>query len=456
MKTSPRLIALTFGLASFVLLNSCTTTPGPEPAGPVASPASLPSFPGAEGFGATTPGGRGGKVLFVTNLDDAGPGSLRAACEADGPRIVLFRVAGTIALKKPIHVTNPYLTLEGQSAPGDGVCLRDNYIGIATHDVIFRYLRSRLGDVTAQEEDCIDLLNGAHDCIIDHCSATWSIDECLSTSGNDQNCTIQWCLIGESLNQSKHSKGKHGYGSLARANGPMTWHHNLWIHNDARNPRLGDNYGRGPTFPTFDVRNNIMYDFGATASGLTQGILKVNYVGNYLRPGPSSKAPKPITVGHPSDLTYFIRDNIIEGNDALIADNTQFFTTVEFEGKREVKTVDTPFAAPAVKTVSAKDALELVLATVGASLPVRDAVDSRLVNDVRTHGGKIIDSQTQVGSWPELKSGPLPADSDNDGIPDAWEKSHGLDPKNPADATAVAKSGYTNIEEYLNSLATGH
>ncbi len=282
--------------------------------------------------------------------------------------------------------------------------------------------------------------------------STWSIDECLSTSGVDANCTIQWCLIGESLNHSTHSKGAHGYGSLARANGPMSWHHNLWIHNDARNPRLGDNYGRGPTFPTFDVRNNLIYNYGGTCSGLTQGILNVNYVANYIRPGPSSRALRPITVGHPSDLAYFIRDNLLEGNERLIADNTQFFTTVEWQGKREVKTVDTPFAIPPVTTVPAKDAFELVLSRVGASLPVRDAADARLVNHVRTRAGKLIDSQKEVGGWPELKRGPLPLDSDQDGIPDAWELAHGLDPKNPADASAVAKSGYTHIEEYLNSL----
>jgi len=409
----------------------------------------LPAFPGAEGFGATTPGGRGGKVYFVTNLDDGGAGSFRAACEAEGPRIVLFRVAGTIALRRPITVKHPFLTVAGQSAPGDGVCLRDAPFGIATHDVIVRYLRSRLGDVSGREDDCIDLLNGAHDCILDHCSATWSIDECLSTSGVDANCTIQWCLIGESLNHSRHKKGAHAYGSLARANGPMSWHHNLWVHNDSRNPRLGDNYGRGPTFPIFDVRNNVMYDFGATASGLTQGRLDVNYVGNELRAGPSSKATRPITVGHPSELTYFIRDNVFEGHDALTADNTQFFTAVEFEGRREVRIVDAPFPAPRVSTVQVKD----VLATVGASLPVRDAVDARLVNDVVTHGGRIIDSQKEVGGWPELKSGPLPVDSDRDGIPDDWEIAHGLDPKNPADARAPAKSGYSNLEEYLNALA---
>jgi hypothetical protein len=413
--------------------------------------ADLPAFPGAEGFGANTPGGRGGKVIFVTNLDDSGPGSFRAACEADGARLVLFRVAGTIALKRPLTVSNPFLTIAGQSAPGDGVCVRDATFGIQTHDVVVRYLRSRLGDVTAREADCISLRNGAHDCVLDHCSATWSIDECLSTSGVNANCTIQWCLIGESLRHSKHSKGNHGYGSLARANGPMSWHHNLWIHNDARNPRLGDAYGRGPMFPTFDVRNNVIYDFGDTASGLTQGILKVNYIGNYLRPGPSSRARTPITVGYPSDLTYFIHDNIIEGNDALTRDNSKFFSAVEFEGKRQVRTTDTPFAAPPVKTVSAKDAIELVLAIVGASLPVRDAVDARLVNHVRTRTGKLIDSQSEVGGWPELKSVPLHADTDNDGIPDAWETTHGLDPKDPADANYLV-GGYTNVERYLNSL----
>jgi hypothetical protein len=415
--------------------------------------ADLPAFPGAEGFGATTPGGRGGKVIFVTNLDDSGPGSLRAACDAEGPRIVIFRVAGTIALKRQIRITKPFLTIAGQSAPGEGICLRDASFGVETHDVVVRYLRVRLGDASGREDDCIDLHNGAYNCILDHCSATWSIDECLSTSGNNQNCTIQWCLIGESLNNSKHAKGKHGYGSLARANGPMSWHHNLWIHNDARNPRLGDNYGRGGLYPTFDVRNNVIYNYGGIASGLTQGVLKVNYVANYLRPGPSSTAKTPITVGHPSELTYFIRGNILEGHAALTADNTQFFSTVEWEGKREVRTVDTPFDAAPVKTVSAADALELVLASVGASRPVRDAVDARLVEHVRTRRGKLIDSQAEVGGWPVLKSGALPVDTDNDGMPDAWEIAHGLDPKNPADANTIAKSGYTQIEEYLNSLA---
>lgn len=422
----------------------------------------LPAFPGAEGFGANTPGGRGGQVLLVTNLDDSGPGSLRAACMAKGPRIVVFRVAGTIALKTPISVTEPYLTIAGQSAPGDGICLRDATFGVATHDVIIRYLRCRLGDVTSREADSLDVLNGSSNVIYDHCTATWSIDECLSLSGNNQNITIQWCLIGESLNHSKHSKGDHGYGSLARANGPVSFHHNVWLHNDSRNPRMGDFYGRGTNFPTFDTRNNIIYDFGGTASGLTQGKLKINYVDNFIRAGASSKARTPITIGPKSDIQFYIRGNVYDGHEEFTADNTKFFSTTEFQEtnsdgttamKQEVRTVDQPFDVPHVTTVPAKDLLNLVLPTVGASLPKRDVIDTRLVNDVRNRTGKIIDSQEQVGGWPDLKAGEVPLDSDNDGIPDAWEIKHGLNPHDPTDAAKIGKSGYSNIEQYFNGLS---
>jgi pectate lyase len=411
----------------------------------------LPAFPGAEGFGATTPGGRGGKVIYVTTLADSGPGSLRAACDAQGPRTVIFQVGGTIVLQQPIIVKNPFLTIAGQTAPGDGICVRNATFGIATHDVVVRYVRFRLGDETAREADCLDLLNGARDCVLDHCSATWSIDECLSLSGDVQNCTIQWCLIGESLNQSKHAKGKHGYGSLSRANGPITWHHNLWIHNDARNPRLGDNYGRGSS-PRFDVRNNLIYNYGGTASGLTQGKFEANYVANYIRPGPSSRAKVPITVGDKSDLQFFIQGNIFEGNGDVTGDNTRFFQPAEF--RSQVKTVERAFDAPAVKTVPASEVMELVLASVGASLPNRDAADRRLVEHVRTRQGKLIDSQAEVGGWPELKPGAPRKDTDGDGLPDEWETQRGLDPRNPADGSGDAnRDGYTNLEEYLNSLA---
>ncbi len=436
--------------ASLRLVDAASSLPLPATA--AGSEYTLPAFPGAEGFGATTPGGRGGRVIFVTNLNDSGPGSFRAACEATGPRIVVFRVSGTIALKSDIIVTEPYITIAGQTAPGEGICLRDATFGIATHDVVVRYLRSRLGDETRRTADAFDVLHGSRNVVLDHISATWSIDEALSLSGNNQYITIQWCLIGESLRESKHRKGAHGFGTLARANGPVTFHHNLWIHNDGRNPRLGDNYGRGNS-PTFDVRNNVIYNYGGTASGLTQGILKVNYVANYIRPGPSSRARTPITIGpNRSSMDFFIRDNVFDGNEELTRDNTRFFSQVEADGTRIVRIADQPIEAPKVTTVSAEEALELVLAKVGASLPKRDAVDARLVEHVRTRTGTMINSQTEVGGWPELKSATPPADADNDGIADDFEKRHGLDPHDPKDAAKLAPSGYTWIEEYINSL----
>jgi hypothetical protein len=419
-----------------------------------AAPASLPAFPGAEGFGSTTPGGRGGRVIFVTNLKDAGPGSLRAACEAEGARIALFRVSGTIQLKRDITVKNPYLTIAGQSAPGDGICLRDYTLGVATHDVVVRYLRCRLGDESKQQSDSLDILHGASNVILDHCSATWSVDECLSLSGHVSNVTVQWCLIGESLRQSVHAKGAHGYGSLSRADGPVSWHHNLWIHNDARNPRLGDNYGKGPNFPTFDVRNNVIYDFGGTASGLTQGNLKVNYVANYVRPGPSSTAKTPIHIGNKpvdSDITFFLEGNIFEGHPDFTADNSKFVDDYVLEGKTQARTTAQPFAAAPVAISPAAEAYEIVLAGVGATRPKRDAVDTRLIGHVRDRAGKLINSQKEVGGWPELRSTEPPADRDNDGMPDEWEIAHQLKPEDPADAVGDPDhDGYTNLEEYLN------
>jgi pectate lyase len=408
----------------------------------------LPAFPGAQGFGAKATGGRGGEVYEVTNLNDDGPGSLRDGV-SKGNRTVVFRVSGTIELKKRLTLTQPNITIACQSAPGDGICLKNFTFGIATQNVVVRYLRSRLGDVSGQEDDAISILHGAKNVILDHCTATWSVDECLSTSGNDTDITVQWCLIAEPLNNSIHAKGPHGYGSLARANGRISWHHNLWAHCDGRNPRLGDNYGKAP-YPTFDVRNNVIYDYGKICSGLTQGIFKANYVGNYIRPGPSSRAKTPIHIGTPSDLVFYIKDNIFEGNASLTADNALFFDLVELKGQKQVRTVPDPFDALHVTTTSPKEALEAVLATVGASLPVRDPVDARIIKDVREKTGKVIDSQKEVGGWPILKSLPPPADSDHDGIPDDWETKHGLNPRDAADAKAIGKSGYTNLEEYLN------
>lgn len=440
LKSSP----LSFAIIAFTFLGGAWASTFAAPV------AGLPAFPGAEGFGATTPGGRGGKVHVVTTLDDAGPGSFRAACEASGPRIVVFAVAGTIELKRPITVREPYLTIAAQTAPGDGICLRGYTFAVATHDVVVRYLRGRLGDETKQTADSIDLHNGSRNCVLDHCSATWSVDEALSLSGDVANCTVQWCLIGEALAQSGHKKGSHGYGTLARANGPVTFHHNLWIHNDGRNPRLGDNYGK-PPFPTFDVRNNVIYNYGGAATGLVQGNFGANYVANLIIPGPSTRGKWPISIGEPSDLRFFIRDNIFEGNAAFTADNSLFFNVTEIKGKRQVQTVAEPFPAPTVRTVPARELLDVVLPDVGASRPARDPVDARLVAHVRNRNGAMINSQADVGGWPGLKSAPAPADTDRDGMPDAWETRHGLNPRDDADAVGDGdKDGYTNIEEFIN------
>ena len=185
-------------------------------AGGPAAASELPAFPGAEGYGAGTPGGRGGKVLLVTNLNDSGPGSLRAACATAGPRIIVFRVSGMIDLAKAIQVTEPFVTIAGQSAPGEGICLRGNTFDVATHDAVVRFLRNRAGDQAGKELDAMNVGHGSRRVVMDHCSANWSVDECLSLSGDVQDVTVSWCVIGEALNHSIHHKG----GPRLRLSGP--------------------------------------------------------------------------------------------------------------------------------------------------------------------------------------------------------------------------------------------
>lgn len=370
---------------------------------------SPPAFPGAEGFGAGTPGGRGGRALVVSTLADGGSGSLRAAVNAPGPRTVVFQVAGLITLTSPLVIREPFLTLDGASAPGDGVCVRGDEVSIRTHDVVVRHLRFRPGDISGREVDALNIMGDSHHVIVDHVSASWAVDENLSASGAIHDVTIQWSLIAEGLNHSVHSKGAHGYGSLIRAAGGVTLHHNLWAHNDSRNPRLGDNYGNLP-YPVFDVRNNVVYDYGAIASGMTGDHLSANYVGNYIRPGPSSNRTRgPIALTDTAAVTYFIRDNVVEGRDELTADNARLFDRRQVDGRALFTLVTRAFPAPPVRTTSALDALRDVLAGAGATRPRRDAVDARLVREVEQRSGRIIDSQAQVGGWPDYRgAGKLP------------------------------------------------
>ena len=328
----------------------------------------LPAFPGAEGFGSLTPGGRGGRVLFVTTLLDyipgkerKIPGSLRAACEEKGPRIVVFRLSGIIELRCPLVIKEPFITIAGQSAPGDGVCLKNYGLYIATHDVVIRYLRVRPGDEVGRklsalgrswETDAISVCKPSRNVIIDHCSASWANDEVCSVSGEGiSEVTVSWCMITESLNRSTHKKGRHGYGSLIRTNGRVTYHHNLYAFHVSRCPRPGT-YGDGCIL--FDFRNNVIYRGG---SGYTaEDPVRMNFVGNWHPDTPFRAS---------SSCLYYQ-----EGNVGIIKG-----------GKRRSK----PFRVAYVHTTSAEEAFRAVLREAGATKPKRDAVDRRIVPVSYTH-----------------------------------------------------------------------
>ncbi len=434
--------------------------------GPAASVAAfgLPAFPGAEGFGAQAVGGRGGAVVFVTNLNDSGPGSLRAAVDADGPRTVLFQVSGTIALRSTLAIRKPYVTIAGQSAPGDGICLKDRGLAIAADHVIVRHLRCRPGDNTESEPDAISISAGQN-IIVDHCSATWGVDETLSasTSGQLGNVTVQWCIIAESLNASSHHKGDHGYGSLIRGgwgNG-YTFHHNLYAHHRARLPRPG-NYNdrtKDPDGLTLDFRNNVIYNWGGDAAGYNadgsngvDSITRMNFVGNAYQVGPDSRGALAFSESTTSAQAYFA-DNAMNGRVPDDPWSLVVFRNFSPEQRARYELADPVPTAP-MQTDKPLIAYERVLTEAGAIGPRRDSVDARIVSTVRNSTGRIIDDEEDVGGWPELRSAPSARDSDQDGMPDAWERQHGLDDRNPEDRNADRDGdGYTNLEEFLNGTA---
>jgi hypothetical protein len=401
-----------------------------------------------------TPGGRGGRVFVVTTLADSGPGSLREAVAAKGPRIVVFRLGGTIELKSGLSIREPYITVAGHSAPGGGICIRGENVSIVTHDVVIRHVRFRLGDEHLKETDALSIASGASMVVLDHVSASLSVDETLSPSGNIRDVTVQWSIISESLWHSIHEKGTHGYGTLLRARGGVSLHHNLWAHHNGRNPRFGDDYGEGP-WPTYDYRNNVIYNWGSYCSGVTDGRISVNYVANFLKPGPNSSRRAPIYMGDEAteETRFFVADNIVERNAAYIEDNTRLFDRRETAAKKLVTIMPVPFDTPPVETWHANDAYDRVLAAAGATLPRRDSVDERVVREVMEGSGRIIDTQGDVGGWPELEPGVPPPDADLDGMPDQWESARGLDPADPADSAKPDASGYTMIELWLNELA---
>lgn len=463
-------LVLVVAVLSLVASAGFAAVDGPSAKAPVAME-KLPAFPGAEGHGSLTRGGRGGKVIAVTNLDDSGSGSLRAAVDAEGPRIVIFRVSGTIKLSSALRIRNPYITIAGQTAPGDGVCLRDQMLSIGADEVIIRYIRVRLGDESNTNADAIGS-RGHKNIILDHVSASWSVDETLSIY-HCENVTVQWCLISESLYQSVHVKGHHGFGGIWGGN-HSTYHHNLIAHHSSRNPRFAS--GCGYT----DYRNNVLYNWGYNSAygGEDQqrgndmlNFSAINMVANYYKPGPAT-LPGNVRyrIVSPSGGKWYVAGNYVEGNAAVSADNWAGGVQT---GKNDPNALrlNKPWDAMAIRQEAAEEVYKSVLKHAGATLPKRDPVDARIIEETRggraTYEGTayreqhkdlgsagkcgMIDSQADVGGWPELNSLPAPADSDGDGMPDEWEKKYDLDPTDPSDGSKDADGdGYTNVEEYIN------
>ena len=417
------------------------------------------AFPGAEGAGRTALGGRGGKVMTVTTLADHGPGSLRAAVEAKGPRTVVFAVAGTIPLETPLRIREPRITIAGQSAPGGGITLRDHPLEVSADDVVIRYIRSRLGDESKTESDAIWILGGRR-IILDHVSASWSVDETLSASANYTrpgegfyDLTVQWSIIANSLTHSLHAKGEHGYGSLIRGGrgSRISFHHNLWANHEARMPRPGNYSGPDvdPEGAWFDFRSNVFYNWGGGRSGYNAdkaSLARYNFVDNSYLAGPQSKKPIAFDESNSLAKAYFAGNSM---NGTIPADPWSLVTGVQAPGYR----LTTPVEMPPVATDSAASSYAKVLAKAGASR-ARDSVDAAVVAGVRDRTGHQIDSQRDMGGWPVLATGTSPVDTDHDGMPDAWERTHGLNPARDDSASDANHDGYTALEEYLNGLAS--
>lgn len=454
----------------------------------------IPAFPGAEGGGMYSYGGRGGRVIVVTSLADQGPGTLREACEQGGARIVVFNVSGIIRIKTPIIIRAPYITIAGQSAPGDGVCVAGESVWINTHDVVVRFMRFRRGETWVGRRDDAIGGNPVGNIMIDHVSASWGLDENMSmyrhmyndsTGTIEQkegtaNITIQNSIFSESLDTWNHAFGS----TLGGEN--CSFIRNLWADNTGRNPSVGWN-------GIFNFANNVVFNWVHRSVDGGDYRAQFNIINNYFKPGPAT--PKNNNVGHRilkpesgrSKLKYlvfgrcYVDGNIMEGYDAITKDNWAGGVQVEEQpdaGKyKDFMKVDKPLPMPAFTLLSAAGAYQYVLSNAGATLPRRDAVDTRIVEQARTgkiawkEGVKLPETQfehrrlpidsykigiitdpIQVGGYPDYKGTPR-KDSDNDGIPDEWETAHGLNPKNAADAGQDRnKDGYSNVEEYLNSL----
>ncbi len=462
--------------------------------------AKIPAFPGAWGGGMYSFGGRGGKVFVVTNLNDRGPGSFREALEAGGPRIVVFNTAGIIRLKERIRVRAPYITMAGNTAPGDGVCVAGDTVELETHDVVIRHIRFRRGETWVGDRNDSIGGNPVGNIMIDHVSASWGLDENMSMYRHmyeppgsttalklpTVNITIQNSIFSECLNTYNHSFGSTigGWNS--------TFHRNLWANNAGRNPSVGMN-------GDFTFVNNVLFNWKHRTVDGGDHTSYYTIINNYFKPGPATPSDEPVSyrILKPESQRSktvvdnfgkaYVAGNVVERNEKVTADNWAGGVQPESAGPREraleaIRT-NAPFAHAPLDIVSAQRAYELVLANAGATLPKRDPVDERIIETVRTgkvtsragaaireqlsHAGyseKTIDElikgvevglitdPNQVGGYPEYKGAPY-QDSDNDGMPDDWESRHGLNPKDTTDASKdLNGDGYTNIEDFINGL----
>ena len=421
--------------------------------------ASVPAFPGAGGSGKWATGGRGGDVYEVTNLYNSGAGSIVDAL-SQGNRTIVFRVSGTIELNGVMLYPKSNTTIAGQTAPGDGICIKGRFhIKNNVHDIIIRYIRIRVDEGAMNSDgDAIDIDN-CYNIIIDHVSASYARDETISCQEDSDYVTVQWCIMSEALTFEGHS-----YGSLIRGEygQEKTYHHNLYAHNHGRNPRPG-NYESGDDDPEglhFDFRNNVVYNWLKTCPGYGDShdeVSRYNFIGNVYIPGPEStnngygyRVASTVCYGYFADNSY---DDVVPGDpwSIVLFDDMSGTEIAAYKARSYLIPME------AVTTTPPAQAKIDVLAGVGASFPIRDAVDVRIVNDVIYKTGHSIARTSDLADpWPTLSSLPAPDDTDHDGMPDEWELALCLDPYDLSDSGDDRDGdGYTNIEEYINWLPLG-
>ena len=477
MTTSIKKIGFSL-LAILLGLSACGgggDEPTPQPT------TSVPAFPGAEGGGRYVTGGRGGVVVHVTTLDDTRDkatgqpaiGTLRKALQMDGTRTVVFDVSGTINLSSQLDITGGNLTIAGQTAPGDGICIAGYPVVVKASNVIIRFLRFRMGDQNGYEGDALSI-DGRRDIIVDHCSFSWSTDECVSVYGNT-NFTLQYCFITESLKNSVHAKGAHGYGGIWGGTN-ASFHHNLLAHHQSRNPRFDHDFVNTKCAGPIDFVNNVVYNwegnsaYGGEGTNKGAGGRHINFVANYYKPGPSTKSGVKARLLNPTTKCgdncgkspggtvepgkFYLVNNVMDGSADVTADNWAGVYPDESSKKDQCKASSrwTEGLTALTKEETAAQAYETVLAKAGCSLK-RDAIDTRIVTEVRNKSGKLVNTPDEAGGYPTLKSESAPMDTDRDGMPDEWEDANGLDKNNLSDGkTYTLNENYTNLEVYLNSL----